>query len=348
MRSFLLLIPLLLLPGCQSDNAYDGENGLVRTAANLTGSLQQINDDVLSVQAQTLVERTTATIADLEALVLSPDAVTLAQAQSAFVAQMQAWKQVEALYVADDYDSALIDVPALTDYFHIGNTDLPATLDKVFESNKSLDSMLFQSSTRSITALEYTLFGDGSGEVNMTVRRAEAALVMADYQLPYYESINTFYAAADSFVDGGEESTGVVINQLIDSAYKLKEWRIGEAAGLVQSYLDDPDPSRLEYYYSGTSREAMRAILEAHLAIMQNGLGSIASQNSAQSEAEAVLEIIDTTLAMLDAIPEPLADVIDSEALSDLYDSVNTLQTGYTAMVSALNVQQTIIEADGD
>ncbi len=347
MRYFIVLtLTLLFLVGCADDNAYDGKNGLISggSQSTLATQLQRINDEVLVAQSVLLLEQSTDTYYTLLDLQSTQNSATLASAQNAAKALFMIWKKVEALYVAKKYDDAMIDIPAQIDVFNSGNIDVPTKLESVFASDSALEGQLYQSATRSMGALEYTLFADA----DMTQRRADAAVIMITYLQAHIQTIADFYAASNAFSESGEDTVGVLINQLIDSTYKLKEWRIGEPAGFTLKYEDDPDATRLEYYYSINSLAGIRAILSAQKAVMEAGLLEIASGNSATSEAEGIAALIDDAIAQVDAYEISLEADVASTQTRDLYETIDALQSAYSALISALNFQQDIIEADGD
>lgn len=353
MKLFLhVMVAAFFIAGCMDDNAYDGENGLIGSgsgAAGTTAYLQQINDAVLVANATALRDQAEVVRLGIEALVLEQSAANLSYAQQQASLLFTQWKAVEAIYVAKKLDDALIDIPAQIDVFNIGNLDIVARLDAVFVGSSPLSGQLYQSATRSMGALEYTLYGAQEfADVTMTQRRADAALIMINYLQGHIDTIADFYESSSAFVNAGEDAVGITINQLIDSAYKLKEWRIGDPAGFTVKYKDDPNAARLEYYHSKSSLLGMRAILNAQLSVMQNGLAAIAAANSAQSEGEALLSLLQDAIAQIDAFDTAIEEAPSSAAVRALYNSVATIQTSYTALINALNFQQDIIEADGD
>ena len=342
----------MALTGCVDDNAYDGENGLLtaETAGTTLALLQQINDDILIEQSETLMAAAYANRAAVEALTFEQNASTLRAAQSAATALFEQWKRVETAYVADKYDpDTMTDLPTQIDFFNVGKSDIVTKLDNAFVSTYPLEDLLYQSSTRSVTALEYTLYGHREGaDVNMTQRRAEAALVMADYLIGKMQQIASFYANSSSFVETEEDSVGIMINQLIDHANKLKEARIGDACGYTVSYRDDPDAELFEYYKSLRSLEGMKAIVETQVQIMEHGIFEIASKNSAASEANGVMSVLDDLTAQLEAFDAPIENAPVTSQTRELYDTVAILHTSYTALSNALNFKVDIPEADGD
>ena len=349
-KRFAAFAALVMLVAC-GDNAYDGKTGLLSVGGgtSTTEMLSQINTNVLVADSEAARQRAAEVQNAVAALAIEQNASNLAQAQAAARALFLAWKRVEAVYMAKEYDDSLIDLPAQIDYFNQGNIDVPAKLDTVFAGTSSLEGQLYQSATQGVTALEYTLFGHNEGaDVNMTQRRADAAVIMADYIASALAAIADFYAASGDFVSTGEDAVGIVINQLIDSANKLKEWRIGNPAGYTTKYAGDPDADRFEYVNSYGSLAGIRAILSAQLSVMQEGLEQIAVNNSAASEGKALTALLEDAIAQVDAFDAPIEESPASAQSLELYDTVDTIQDGYTALINALNFKQDIIDSDGD
>ncbi|MEA2110800.1 MAG: imelysin family protein [Campylobacterota bacterium] len=351
-RFFLSIAMALLVLGCGSDNAYDGETGLIGSASaggETATFLKQINNNVLIKNSVLQVQRADVAKNAIAELSQEQSSANLQAAQQQATLFFNTWKRVEALYVAKKYNDTMIDHPSQIDYFNIGKGSLTSKLDNIYASKFALQDLLFQSSTRSTTALEYTLFGNQEGlDVNMTQRRADAAMVMIEYLIEKSDVIAEFYKSSSAFVNSSEESVGIMINQLIDSTYKLKEWRIGDAAGYTQNYKDKPDASRYEYYKSFNTRASIVEILSAQLEMMQEGLESIASQNAAANEAKAIIDLIKDAINQINNMSGLLESNPVTDETKTLYATVNALQNSYSSLISALNFQQDIIEADGD
>ena len=348
----------LLLGGCNND--YDGENGLQSAEQATTGvqaSLQSIRENVIVPESAAAAGASAAMTAAAEALAEGPDAQTLAAAQAAFETLMTAWKKTEAVYIAGKLDSSMIDVPGEMDYFHVGNEDYRAQLDAIFAGSGTLETQLFRNSHKSINALEYALFGSDHNNTALltqmaaqSARRAQAAVIMAEALQAHLQSIADFYAADGLFVGKGDDTVEELLNQMITSAYELKEWRVGDPAGLTVSYLDDPDASRLEYADARLSLVAVRAILETHEAVMTQGLLSISIGAYAEVEGRQAAADITDALAAVDAFDGALLeDDLGSEETEVLYQRLDALfDAYYVDLINALQLSTDIIDADGD
>jgi predicted lipoprotein len=226
--------------------------------------------------------------------------------------------------------------------------DIPGDLDRVFNGTGSLS----KNSSKGITAMEYTLFGHQESlsdlAAKMNTERLAAAVTIAGTIATNLKSVRDYYLDDTSFLENNDEAISALLNVLVDNVYKLKEIRIGDPAGYTAGYLDDPDSTRLEYYKSLYSLDAVKAILAAHKSIMDNGLSDIAEAGNAASEAEAIVAVIDEAIAICDSYEGPLEHNLDTLETEALYNAANLLQNNYTALINALNFTQDIIEADGD
>ena len=140
------------------------------------------------------------------------------------------------------------------------------------------------------------------------------------------------------------------------NAIKLKDWRIGEAGGLVEKYKDKPDPKRLQYYKSKNSTEVIRTVIKTHAEVMgtqsYENYGSFGKANGAKSEMEEIETILNNALSLTNAI-DPIEDAINAETINPkveaLYDEIQKLNNTYQgAIVKALNITPDIISIDGD
>ncbi len=357
MRAF--LFSLLLLPfvfaGCGSDNSYNGKDGLI-TSSGLV-ALEGINTLYQNSSGE-LVTASTALAAALDDLESNTTLDNLQSAQSAFAVMLKEWKKVQAIYIAGDLDESMIDEPNYIDFFHNITEDITVhtvQLDTIIAGSTALSAAMYKNSHRSINALEYLLFGRDHDNAALlaamqsNVRRIQACAVAGDSLHSHFVTIRNYYASSRAFVDGGTESVEYLINILIDSAYKLKEWRVGDPGGFTNKYKGNPDASRLEYVNSALSLEAIVAILQMHEALMESGLFDIATDGGAADEATDVETDIAAALAACDAFGTSMADDVAGDAMQNLYTAMAALYNAYYLdLINALSLTTEIIEADGD
>lgn len=348
-----IVLVLLLINGCNTENSYDGESGLISSTSAYDQWISNLYENVFQKDANRSLSAAEALIGSLRDLNQTQNLENLQNAQQKFKAFIVTQKQIEAVFLADSFNENYLDTLGYMEYFHSGkNSDMMGELDRIFDQNSSLESVLYKNSNKSITSLEYTLFGvdenSSSLLLKIDARRAEAALIMGENIYALEHSINNFYTDDSTFLNDPSITLSELINQLIDSAYKLKEWRIGEAAGLVDKYPGIKDETKLEYYKSSSSLEAIKAILLTHQNVMQNGLSDIVSSLGAASQAHEIEVTLSDAISLCDNFSGALKEALTDENVSKLYEKIATLQQEYGALISSMNFTQKILEADGD
>jgi len=362
----LLLALAVMLSGCGSDNAYDG-TGLIGGTTTTTPE----ENAMLSVQTQVFQKHATAlkqSIAQMRQSISTFEqnltAIEVSSLQRQFETLMTEWKSVEAGYVAADYDESLIDTPSAIDFFHTGNVDVASDAQAALDQTGDIEAALFKNSSKTITALEYMLFGTATPLDEMVIlinkddkRRLDASDVALKNLEAQASKIETFYQNDTKFAANLTDASNALANVLIDSSFKLKEWRIGEPSGIAQKYAGNPESNRFEYAKSKHSLEAMRAILLTHQEIMGEqsyaNFGSFASQNGAQTVVVAIRKQISDALALLNQFNTPIEEAINGTSvdakIDTLYATTKELQQlYYESLIQALNLTAEIIEADGD
>ncbi len=316
-----------------------------------------------ALQEQVLIHDSTKALNDIQQLELSlntlqesPTPQNLTIAQNLFAEFIASWKAVETVYILGTLDDSYIDHPRYIDYFHQTKESIPSQLEQALDSAKPLENVLFKYSSKSINALEYLLFPDprqGAAQKAISTRRIEAAKMAAQNITFWLSEIAQGYQSTNIVAAENKAIISQVVNALIDSSYKLANWRVGEAAGLSKKYAGKPSPQRLEYYTSSNSRQAIHSILQTHRKIIHRDdaidLLAIAKINDAESELLFIQQQIDSALEILTNMPQPLAEHIESQAFQTLYDQLDKIHNAYYfILIDALNLNATIIDADGD
>lgn len=319
-----------------------------------------------TLKEQVLIKNSTQAMGNLEQLSQSlqrlkktGDQSALNQAQDAFKALVRSWKSVEAVYVAGFLNEDYLDHPRFIDYFHQAKESIPAQVQKALDSEAPLKSALFKYSTKSINALEYLLFSPpAKGTLLQDMQRREqrrinAALMAVDSVSSWLSEITQFYQSDTKLHKNPAHAIGVVVNALIDSSYKLANWRVGEAAGLTKKYMGKPSAKRLEYPLSSSSRLAIEAILKTHRAIIdspgEKDLLAVAGARNAATEMIFVRDKIDTALKSLTQLPPSLSQQVKSSEFAEFYKQLNAVHNAYYFMlIDALGLNAKIMDADGD
>ena len=362
----ILLAITVLLAGCGSDNAYDG-TGLIGSNTVTTpeeNAMLSVQTQVFQKHAQAFKASITQMRQSISTFEQNLSTSEVSSLQRQFETIMTEWKSVEAGYVAADYDESLIDTPSAIDFFHTGNVDVAADVQVALNQTGDIEAALFKNSSKTITALEYMLFGTATpldemvGLMNKDDKRRLDASDVALKNLEVQASkIETFYQNDTKFAANITDASNALANVLIDSAFKIKEWRIGEPSGIALKYAGNPDSNRFEYAKSKRSLEAMRAILLTHQEIMGEqsyaNFGSFASQNGAQTVVIAIRKQISDALAIVNQFNTPIEEAINGNSvdtkIDTLYATTKELQRLYfESLIQALSLTAEIIEADGD
>jgi len=262
-----------------------------------------------------------------------------------FTKLVKSWKKVEALYFAGDIDENYIDIPRYIDVYHNLKEDLPKQMQKVINSKDEASIALFKNSFRTINALEYVLFNDNK----ITPREELLAKEILNTIISNLEEIKEVYENYLKIKPKDEKwENAVIINTLIASTYRLKEWRIGEASGNASKYKDDVNNERAEYFLSKNSFSAIKAILEAHNQVMAAqkylDFGKMAASTGAKDEVALVQNSIKKSFEELDKLKND-----DFTNAKVLYDSAKDLHNAYyLSLIEQLSVTAKILDADGD
>ena len=258
---------------------------------------------------------------------------------------LKSWKKVEAFYIAGDLDEDYSDTPRYMDVFNNLKEDLNSQMQRVIESNDEPKTALFKNSFKTVNALEYVLYNDKE----LTKREKELAKVILDSLISHLEDIKGVYEEYLTSKPKDEKlENAIIINTLIASSYRLKEWRVGNAAGLSSKYKNDAKNERAEYFLSQNSFEAIDAILDAHKEILEKknyyGFADISKKMDAQKELETALLKINESKAILRKLKKD--DFLNAK---ELFTSLRELHNAYyLSLIVKLGLQADVLDADGD
>ena len=267
--------------------------------------------------------------------------------KNAFRDMMMSWKKVQTLYLAADLDEDYIDTPRYIDTFHEGKENLYRQLDRILLSKDELEIELFKNSTKSINALEYLMFKSGE----KTTRQKEMVVYIIKHIAQHLQSIENFYKTNKNlFSQESQKMNAFVMNALIESSFKLKEWRVGDPAGLSRKYRNKPDARRSEYPVSKLSYSAIEAILLTHQAIIGKqefvNFSNVVRSAGAEKELKSVREHIKNALKSLHKAP---AYNFESQEIKELYKELTALHNAYyISLIGVLKITSKILDADGD
>lgn len=265
--------------------------------------------------------------------------------KSDFKSLVATWKRVETFYLASSMNEDAIDLPRYIDVFHNLKENLHEQMQRVIQSNDEVDMSLYKHSFKTINALEYVLYsGDWSK------RRANIAkVIIQSMKLNLFEIKKVYEKDSEEFLTDFKWTNDAIINMLIDSSFKVRDWRVGDIAGLSRKYKGNPDNSRGEYFLSKNSTLAIKAILLTHKAIMNSNeydFGDMLVENEFKEVVQLIQEKIDESLRLLSLIKN---DNFENPDVKKLYKSLDELHRAYyLSLVNAVGVSTKILDADGD
>lgn len=258
---------------------------------------------------------------------------------------IKSWKKVEAIYFAGELDESFLDTPRYMDVFNNIKEDLNAQMQRVIESKDEVNVALFKNSYKSVNALEYVLFNDK----NITPREKELSVTILDSLISHLEGMKEVYTGYLTIEPKDEKwENALIINTLIGSSYRLKEWRVGNPAGLSSKYKDDVKNERAEYFLSKNSFAAIEAILEAQKEIIEskdyyNFVNVVKEKNALKDITTAQNKIKEAMLNLSKLKNDDFTNAKD--LFTDIKDLHNTY---YLSLIEQLGLSAKILDADGD
>lgn len=265
--------------------------------------------------------------------------------KEAFAKLVKSWKSVETFYILADINEDFIDTPRYIDIFHNGNEDITKQLDRAIKSKDAVEIDLFKNSLKSINALEYVLFAKDIKNKRVN----EIALKIATTIKAHLQDINSEYLKSEAeFLKNLKKANAVIINAIIQNSYKLKEWRIGDVAGLTKKYENKPSAKRAEYYLSKNSANAIEAVLETYKKVLDDpsyeDFGDYLIKITSGEDMKKLRLSLNKALELVKEIKND-----DLTKANKLYEEVNIVHVIlFVEMLEELSINAKILDADGD
>lgn len=262
-----------------------------------------------------------------------------------FTKFLKSWKKVEALYLAGDLDEDFADTPRYMDVFNNLKEDLNTQMQRVIESKDEPKVALFKNSFKTVNALEYVLYNDKE----ITPREKALAVEILNSFISHLEDIKEVYETYLTSKPKDENmERGLILNTLIASSYRLKEWRIGNASGNSSKFKNDAKNERAEYFLSKNSFAAIDAILEAHKEVLLKSKNyDFATYALDKGAAIELLEIVDDIKLMQEKLTKLPKD--DFTKANNLFNLAKNMHNAYyVTLVEKLSITAKILDADGD
>lgn len=262
-----------------------------------------------------------------------------------FTKFIKSWKKVEALYFAGDLDEDFADTPRYMDVFNNLKEDLNTQMQRVIESKDEPKVALFKNSFKTVNALEYVLYNDKE----ITPREKALAVEILNSFISNLEGIKKVYETFLTSKPKDEKmERGLILNTLIASSYKLKEWRIGNASGNSSKFKNDARNERAEYFLSKNSFAAISAILDAYKEVLLKSknydFATFALEKGAAIDLLGIVDNINSMQEELNKLPKD-----DFTKANNLFNSAKDIHNAYyVTLVEKLSISAKILDADGD
>ena len=267
------------------------------------------------------------------------------KAQSDFKILIRDWKKVQGFYLLGDYDTSYIDIPRYIDFFHHGNEDLTTQLERITKSTDEVNIALFKNSFKSINALEYILFQHSIKEERI---QKIALVIINALTNNFLDIFDGYKEIQQKFINDEPKAHAVMLNSLIETSYKLKEWRIGDVVGKSKKYKNQPNITRGEYYISKNSLYAIVTILEVQNEIL--GKNSFKNYGSLIEKYGVIEELQDARRYLTNSIA--IAKNLDEESFvkdTKLFNETKKLYANYyITLIGKLKIKAKVLDADGD
>jgi len=301
--------------------------------------MKSILDDVLLHNVHT---------ASLHAKILFDDLQTkkeLSVLKNDFKNLVVSWKKVETFYLAAEFNEDSIDTPRYIDVFHNLKENLSVQIQRVIDSKDNLDIEMYKHSFKTINALEYALYTDGFDD-----RRYELSKIIVRNIINRLDEINEVYVSDNKkFLSDFKWTNDVIINMLIDSSFKLRDWRVGDIAGYSRKSKGNADNKKAEYFISANSTTAIQSILDTHKQIMDSptyDFGDMLIENGLKKEVQLIRNEINNSIENLKYLKN---EDFENKEVKILYVSLDKLHRSYySSLVNALEINTKILDADGD
>jgi len=303
------------------------------------------NEGLTSIFENVLLKNSKQSIVDIQNVKKNIEKNDQKKISESFKNFVKSWKSVDAFYILGDLDDNYLDTPRYIDTFHQGNEDIKKQLNLIIEDSEDLSISLYKNSHKTINALEYILFTQ-----DLTNARVKnIALLITDKLEENLEEIyNGYLENKTLFLKDEATANAMMLNSLIENSYKIKEWRVGDPAGLSRKFKAKPSNERAEYSISKNSIVAIQSILNTHLLVLDNqefpNFGSMIRSYSVNDELNDAVKYLKSSLNNAKIVKN--GDFSNSKKL---YKSLKKLHsTYYISLIGKLKVTAKILDADGD
>lgn len=264
--------------------------------------------------------------------------------QENFKIFLKDWKRVEALYLAGEINYDYIDTPRFIDVFNNLKEDLNSQMRRVVNGTNDVKTALFKNSFKTINSLEFVMSQESLNPRSKEIVKEILNSIIANLQ--GIEDVYKSYLNNPKFTQ--KEEIAILVNVLVATSYRLKEWRVGNPAGLSAKFKGDIKNERAEYFLTQNSFEAIKSILEAQSDIVNSkdfkNLYTYAKNSGNEIELNEVSNSIKIALDELNKLPKD--DFTNASYLFETVSKIHDLY--YVTIIEKLGLKPEILDADGD
>lgn len=303
------------------------------------------NESLESIYQNILLNNSKQSITDIQMIQKDLKSDAEMKVKRDFGNFVKSWKSVDGFYILGDLSDDYLDTPRYIDTFHQGNEDIKKQLDLIIASKEDLSISLYKNSHKTINALEYILFTKDLS--NPRVKNI-AILITEKLEQNLQEIYDGYIANKKKFLKDEITANAMMLNSLIENSYKIKEWRVGDPAGLSRKFKGKIDNTKGEYFLSKDSLEAVKSILNTHLQVLgqqeYKNFGTMIKSYDVKDELQDAVKYLNASVKNANQIKND-----DFAQAKDLYKSLKKLHsTYYISLIGKLKITAKILDADGD
>lgn len=315
----------------------------------------------------TKLASTTATLDTIvKAFNGAPGAFTLIPVQIAFKDAYAAWESCSEFQFGP-----MLDLSLTTHFTNSFPADTSVIKSNIAGASYTLDG-LSNFAAQGFPALDYMLFANDNSaalarfttDPNAAGARQYLAALTTALKTKASAVLNAWSASGSNYLDRFSKATGVdagsslslLLNAFVqDFDVTLQNYKIGIPIGKYGPNTLPIAPEKVEGYYSGISVALLvaqvKAIQNIYLGGLDDKVAATTATNNGMPLNDAIKNQINTLLAKLQALPDPLSTDIKNNitAVNDTYTEVRKLTVLFKAdMSSALGVKISFQDDDGD
>lgn len=284
-RRFLALWGTPLVAGCARRDRASVLDALVR--------------GVVADMARDLTRRTRALHDAVQVLAVTPRAASRAAARQRFGAAALSWKRAQVFRSGPFAESQAFHRAA---FWPVD----PAAIERALSTPVALEPLVESSraDARGLWALEYALFSPGFFDTSSPdPRRAAFSRELSANVLGYAQRLAQLLGDARVFARAFSAAGAASVATLQAHSVDTLEVARGKLERARRAALEGVPPERaVEGYYSGSSRDVLRAVLSGAEALFQGGLAELAAQVAPEvaRHVQAAFERLNARASVLD------------------------------------------------